>query len=86
MQTHQVAVRFSPELAERIRKEAALRGMTPPSVIQACVDFYLPVIEAGLHGSPFAEPMIQQWRDDLRQATEHLKTLPAPARAKRKAA
>lgn len=84
MTRNQFGLSVAPELAERIRSAASFRHMTPPAVIQACVEFYLPVIEAGLHGLPAAQAMFDQWHEDLRQATDHLKTLPTPTRQPQK--
>jgi len=83
----QIGVRFAPVVATRIQVAAKVTGLTPPALVQACVDFYLPVIEAGLHGNPFGEPLLAQWTADLEEAKGRLAAATsAPSRASRKPA
>ena len=80
-----IGVRFSPVTATRIQEAAKRRNMTPPALVQACVDFYLPVIEAGLHGNPVGEPLLAQWAADLEEARGRLVAASAsPTRSARR--
>ena len=85
MNNTQIAVRFDAVKATRIQEAAKRRNMTPPALVQACVDFYLPVIEAGIHGNPFGEPLLVQWVADLEEAKSRLAAATAaPARPLRR--
>ena len=59
--------------------------MTEKTIVQACLEFYLPVIEAGLHGNPVGEPLLAQWAADLEEARGRLVAASAsPTRSARR--
>lgn len=83
MTRFQIGLTMTPELGARITAAAKARHMTAPALVQACVDFYLPVIEAGLHGNPVGAPLLAQWAEDLEEARGRLAAATsAPSRAK----
>jgi hypothetical protein len=85
MNNTQVGLRLDPVLATRIQVMSKKTGMTVPAVVLACVDFYLPVIEAGLHGNPVGEPLLAQWAADLEEARGRLAAASAsPTRSARR--
>ena len=85
MTRFQIGLTMTPELGARITAAAKARHMTAPSLVQACVDFYLPVIEAGLHGNPVGEPLLAQWAADLEEARGRLAAASAsPTRSARR--
>jgi len=87
MTRFQIGLTLAPELGGRISAAAKARHMTAPALVQACIEFYLPVIEAGLHGNPFGEPLLAQWTADLEEAKGRLAAATsAPSRASRKPA
>lgn len=84
MKSKQLGARFDVDLVERVAKAAAVRGMTERTVVQACLEAYLPVIEAGLHGNPVGEPLLAQWAADLEEARGRLAAATAsPSRSAR---
>jgi len=81
--SRQISVRFPAELADRIEAVAELSGRSAPQVVIICVNEFLPVLEAGVYGTPLWQPMRQAWEQDLAAAIEQLGAAAAQFREKR---
>lgn len=62
----QLSVRLDPELVKRCINIAESQGRTYGGVVAICLREFLPVIEAGVYGSPGWPGIKATWEDDVK--------------------
>lgn len=68
----QISVRFPGPLGDRIQKLAETTARTPPQIVIACAEAFLPVIEAGIFGSPAWPELKAVWDADVQEVREQI--------------
>ena len=76
----QISVRLDPQKAEAVRGVATRQRMSPPALMELCLDEFLPVVASGIYATPIWPQLRERWLADLEEVRQQLSGVTAGAR------